>query len=249
MYRDNSEIEKPNDDDRVWRYMDFTKFVSLLNNSALHFTRGDKLEDPFEGSFPRVNVQLRPRRYKGKMPPREIKSLSEFYRQFVKHTFVSCWHLNTYQSAAMWKLYLQGNEGIAIRSTFGRLKGSLKKNKDHDVYIGKVKYIRYDKDVIPEGSLFPYFHKRRSFEHKKELRAVIQAFSYDNKGDIAWSRSPYGSGLNVPVDLKILIERVVLPPLCPSWQKGVVESVLSKYDLKKPVVRSTLYDKGERIVY
>lgn len=249
MYRDNSEIEKPNDEDRIWRHMDFTKFVSLLHSSALHFTRVDKLEDPFEGSFPRVNVRLRSKRFKGNMPPKDIKLLSEFYKQFVKHTFVSCWHLSKYQSAAMWKLYLQSNEGIAIRSTFGKLKESLKKYKDHDVYIGKVNYIRYTKDLIPEGSLFLYFHKRMSFEHEKELRAVIQAFSYDKEGDIDWSKSPHGSGLNVSVNLNILIERIVLAPFCPSWQMEVVKSVLNKYDLKKPVSRSLLYVKGDRIVY
>jgi len=249
MYRDNSEIEKPNDEDRIWRYMDFTKFVSMLHSSALHFTRVDKLEDPFEGSYPRVNVRIRPQKYKGKMPPKDIKLLSEFYKQFVKHTFVSCWHLNKNQSAAMWKLYLQSNEGIAIRSTFGKLRKSLKKYKDHDVYIGIVKYISYSKDVIPEGSLFPYFHKRLSFEHEKELRAVIQAFSYDKKGDIDWSKSPYRSGLNVPIDLNILIDRIVLAPLCPSWQKEVIKSVLDRYGLKKSVVRSLLYEKGDRIVY
>ena len=176
-------------------------------------------------------------------------SLSEFYKQFVKLTYVNCWHISQHQSAAMWKIYLQSNEGIAIRSTFGKLKKSLKKDKSHELHIGKVKYISYVKDVIPEGSLFPYFHKRMSFDYEKELRVVIQAFSYDKDGNINWSKSPYRVGLNVPVDLNILIDRIVLAPSCPSWLKEVVKSVLNKYSLKKPVGRSLLYVKDERIVY
>ncbi|GAI79633.1 unnamed protein product, partial [marine sediment metagenome] len=202
-----------------------------------------------EGSFPKVNVKLRPETYRGKMPPRGIKLLSEFYKQFVKLTYVNCWHISQHQSAAMWKIYLQSNEGIAIRSTCGKLKESLKKDTSHELHIGKVKYISYVKDVIPEGSLFPYFHKRMSFDYEKELRAVIQAFSYDKDANINWSKSPYRAGLNVPVDLDILIDHIILTPSCSSWLKEVVKSVLSKYNLKKPVRKSLLYVKDERIVY
>ena len=34
----------------VWRYMDFAKFVSLLDSQALYFARASLLEDKFEGS-------------------------------------------------------------------------------------------------------------------------------------------------------------------------------------------------------
>ena len=44
----------------VWRYMDFTKFVSMLENGGLFFCRADLLGDPFEGSFARANEELRP---------------------------------------------------------------------------------------------------------------------------------------------------------------------------------------------
>ena len=249
MYKDHPDLEKPTGKAKIWRYMDFAEFISLLHKSALFFARVDKLDDPFEGSFPRVNVKLRLDIFKDKKPPTYIRNLTEFYKRFVKLTFVNCWHLNEYQSAAMWKLYLQSNEGIAIRSTFDGLKDSFNNDKDNDIHIGKVKYISYNKDLIPEGSLFPYFHKRKSFEHEKELRAVIQSFSYDKQGNIDWSRSPHRDGLYVPVDLDLLIEKVILAPSCPPWQREVVKSVLKKYGLDKPVLRSLLYVRDERIVY
>jgi hypothetical protein len=247
MYKDDPDLEKPSGEARIWRYMDFSKFVSLLYKSALFFARVDQLDDPFEGSFPRVNVELRPQVFKDKMPPKDIEYLSEFYKQFVTRTFVNCWHVSPYQSA-MWKLYLQSNEGIAILSSFNRLKDSLT-DADHDIYIGNVKYINYKKDIIPEGSLFPYFHKRKSFEHEQELRVVIQAFSYDQKGEIDWSRSPHRKGLYVPVNLDLLIDRIILAPSCSPWQKAVVKSVVKKYGLDKRVLHSLLYVSDERIVY
>src|SRR3954466_4331681 len=39
----------------IWRYMDFTKFVDLLDSKRLFFSRGDLLGDPFECSYPRGN--------------------------------------------------------------------------------------------------------------------------------------------------------------------------------------------------
>lgn len=36
--------------------MDFTKFVTLLSDSALFFSRADKRGDRFEGSYPRRNL-------------------------------------------------------------------------------------------------------------------------------------------------------------------------------------------------
>jgi len=41
---------------RIWRYMDFTKFVFMLETSSLWFSRTDKLGDPFEGSIPQLNI-------------------------------------------------------------------------------------------------------------------------------------------------------------------------------------------------
>jgi len=37
---------------------------------------------------------------------------------------------------------------------------------EHDVMIGIVKYIDYQRETIPEdNALWPFLHKRKSFEH------------------------------------------------------------------------------------
>jgi hypothetical protein len=49
-YSEHETCLKPaNENAKIWRYMDFTKFVSLLEKKALFFCRADKLGDPFEG--------------------------------------------------------------------------------------------------------------------------------------------------------------------------------------------------------
>ena len=51
MESDDWQPENP--DIKVWRYMDFTKLVSLYSRQALYFSRLDHLGDTFEGSLPK----------------------------------------------------------------------------------------------------------------------------------------------------------------------------------------------------
>jgi len=67
--------------------------------------------------------------------------------------------------------------------------------------------------------------------------------------DIDSDEYPDKSGLHIPVDLDTLIDKIVLAPNCPSWQKTVIKSILKKYDVDKKVSSSTLYTRDERILY
>ena len=56
MYLAHGEAKLPEDlDTKIWRYMDFTKFVSLLETRSLFFVRADSFTDPFEGTWPRAS--------------------------------------------------------------------------------------------------------------------------------------------------------------------------------------------------
>ena len=168
--------------------------------------------------------------------------MSGFSRILPKFTIINCWHINEYESAALWGLYLKGREGIAIRSTFDCLKSCLK-DEGHHIFIGKVKYIDYEKDWLPEGnSLYPFVHKRTSFEHERELRAVIQELP-SKGGKLDLSKPSFEDGLYVPVDLDVLIENIYLAPTSPKWLFDLVESVTEKYRLNKDVLQSSLDDK------
>ena len=59
MYAEHPVFHTPDGDAVVWRYMDFTKFVSLLDRRALFFARAHKLGDPFEGTMTRANLEER----------------------------------------------------------------------------------------------------------------------------------------------------------------------------------------------
>lgn len=243
MHDEHPLFEKPSDGTKIWRYMDFTKLVDMLDSSTLFFTRSDKFEDPFEGQLSFANKKMRPTVYNGTDVSEEVLGdLDEFYRRLRMYTLINCWHMNEHESAAMWKLYLKSNEGIAIQSTYNRLCDSFC-NTESDVYIGKVHYVDYEEEFIPEWNAFsPYVYKRKSFEHEKELRAVIQevpAHPVEDKLD--WSILPRGFGANVNVDLEILIENVYVAPTSPQWVYDLVKSVMKKYGINRDVIKSNLY--------
>ena len=60
------------------------------------------------------------------------------------------------------KLYLKSDEGVAIQSTFKRLKENFNQKESRPVYIGKVRYIDYEKDVMSQsGALSPFIYKKK----------------------------------------------------------------------------------------
>lgn len=78
---------------------------------------------------------------------------------------MNCWHISDYESDAMWKLYLKGEEGIAIQSTYKQLSDSFNNYHENDVFIGVITYIDHEKDVIPWNNAYaPFVRKNKSFE-------------------------------------------------------------------------------------
>jgi len=57
MYETHPTFLQPESENiKVWRYLDFTKFLSLIDSSCLYFTRVDRFDDPFEGSRPKAII-------------------------------------------------------------------------------------------------------------------------------------------------------------------------------------------------
>lgn len=221
----------------IWRYMDFTKYVALLVSRALFFARADLLGDPFEGSISKANVTLRPEVYKEAPIPQNIwDQLSSSNERIRYSTFVNCWHINQYESAAMWHLYSATNQAIAIKSTYKALCDVLPMK----AFVGVVKYINYTTEWLPDGNTFwPYVHKRRSFQHEQELRAVIQeAPRRDGKLDL--SKPPTEAGELVSVALESLLTEVIVAPTAPGWFLDLTKAITIKYDVDIAVNPSQL---------
>lgn len=244
MYKEHPVFETPEDSQKIWRYMDFTKFLDILDRSELFFPRADKLGDPFEGSLPKSSIEernltlektYRPEFFKYIVPKEEApKALSRATKNLRKSYAISCWSMSEEESAALWQLYRSSQGGVAIQTTVGRLKKSFEREK-RDIYIGEVKYINYVRDSIPiNNALYPFLYKRESFKHEQELRAVIFSTNFVTEGGFL-KRISYPEGYCVQIDPDILIENVFVSPVTPKWQNELVKSMLSKYGLKRKV--------------
>jgi hypothetical protein len=72
----------------------------------------DRLRDPYEGLANSLTLDEWKRR---EVRPNEMERLFAASRQW---TYANSWHLNEFESAAMWELYLKTPEGIALETTF-----------------------------------------------------------------------------------------------------------------------------------
>lgn len=246
-------FESPKPEDKLWRYMDIAKFISMLSTKSLYFASADSFEDPFEGAKGTLereskwnNYYLEFFRYAVKTAPgistekcsaeklektsqRLLNELEQSGLNARKSACISCWHCNDFESEAMWKLY-SGNitNAVAIKTTYHKLYQAL--GEDPYIDIGKVKYIDYRKQFADIG-YGAFWYKRKSFEHEHEVRALFR--NYKNNG----------MGIPHQVNLEILIENVYVSPYAPEWFAEVVRDVVRKYELNKPVLYSTMTEK------
>ena len=57
-YVDNPICSVPTDENaKTWRYMDFPRFVAMLDRSALFFARADKMADKYEGMLTTPTIE------------------------------------------------------------------------------------------------------------------------------------------------------------------------------------------------
>jgi hypothetical protein len=226
LYQTHPSFSEPTDlDGGLWRYISLGKFIDLVRRRELWFSRLDLVGDPLEGSLGSPNAERR--RTTTPIPAEQLQATAE---QLRGNSYVSCWHLSSHESAAMWAVYGQSGEAVAIRSSFRRLVEAIKGTEKF--FAGQVTYSDYSSTFISEtNALDRLMHKRASFEHEHEVRAVIARFT---------PAGPPTSGLHVPIDLDRLIERIHVAPTAPRWFLDVVTQLRAILAVSASVVRSDM---------
>jgi hypothetical protein len=230
---------------RLWRYLDTPKFLRMLQTKSLWFSRLDCLGDPFEGSMPR---RLHERREALEASP-ELRSIDAETRAGLRSgAYANCWHANAVESTAMWTLYGGAGAAIAVTTTVERLRSVL----PFMAYIAGVKYVDYAEDEFDdEHPLNRLVHKRKSFEHEREVRALILDFRSLPGGPDpetlcghpqfdALDAATRSGGLEFSTDLNALIEGIRVSPSAPSWFEEVIQKAAGDAGLTVPVAKSEL---------
>ncbi|CAM4096637.1 hypothetical protein FLSI110296_13550 [Flavobacterium sinopsychrotolerans] len=227
MYINNPNIKLPEDPNTVvWKYLDLSKFLDLLMSGKLFMSRSDKFEDQYEGTFSEPTFE-------------EIKKLSidnpdflNYYKTHREKVAISSWHINEYESFAMWQIFTQNTEGLAIQSTIGRLQQSLVPEINFKQYIGEVNYIDYKKEYIPfDDMFFPFLFKRKSFQYEGEVRIIT---------DIGKSDIKINEGLKINVNINQLIEKIYIHPKSENWYKNLVIQLVKQLGFDFTIEKSDL---------
>jgi hypothetical protein len=210
----------------VWKYLDLSKFVDLLLNRKLFMSRSDKFEDQYEGTFSEPTFE-------------EIRKLSidnpdflDYYKTRRKNVVISSWHINEYESFAMWQIFTQKSEGLAIQSTLGRLQKALIPETTYAQHVGEVNYIDYKKEYIPfDNDFFPFLFKRKSFQYEREIRII---------SDVTQHNLMIDNGLKIEIDLNQLIEKIYIHPKSENWYKNLVIELVKRLGFDFEIEKSDL---------
>jgi len=241
-------VQPENESVKLWRYMDFSKFADLIQRRRLYFARSDYLGDKFEGSVPRPNTTIGRELFMASLkasdppiPDEKIKGiiqqLIEMRRRSREDVFISCWHANENESAAMWRLYSRSGDAFAIQTRYGILKEEL----PEIAMLGIVRYEDYLNYFLDETNLLNAFMlKKDSFSHEREIRAVLWKRSHkaQEPGQAGAVFSEFGATCEVNLDN--LLQSIYVSPESPQWFLDVVRNFCSTYGLSVQVNQSSL---------
>jgi hypothetical protein len=218
---------------QLWRYVRLSSFLSLLERRAIWFSAVPELEDKYEGAITLRDARRRQQlarqtaRTRGVPAAVEDRFLIDYLNWIRARVFVSCWYAGDDESAALWQGQARNTDFVAIQTTYADLGRSIRRS----VLAAQVRYINYDRQRIPEGSILnSFFCKRMIFQHESEVRLLL----FQDR----LQQPP--AGQYIPVNPNRIVRRVMLAPFTQGWVRETVQTVMSRYGLGCPVVASTV---------
>lgn len=229
------------DDQLLWRYMDLSKFISMLEKQAIWLARADRVKDKHEGRFPDEMRRVMEEFYKNPSPKDKstITTVDDFYDRLIKNTFISCWHKNFDENMVMWELYGKINNSIAIQTTVFELKQCMNQSKlqGHSFLLQNVNY-KHSKEILGE-LLYEdcFFIKRPHFSFEQEVRVSLDTYAPNAEA----KKTAIGHSLFINVN--DLIKKILVHPDSEDWFLDAVRSVVKKYSINTSVLRGSYGNK------
>ncbi len=220
----------------IWKYFNFSSFVSLLVEQKLVFRRLDLFSDKRDGSLPESIFREEYRALLQQTDEAEARviALRKMRRveDFKKHSYANCWTINDFENYALWKIYLSPEKnGLAIKTTIGKLKKSIDFNPSSDLKISEsivIKDVSYDQLTESESSQNNIMaHKNPEYSYESELRLLIK-----NQWDWTSREKQIVDGYNsmpvlfIRVDLNELIESLYVSPFSEYWFEDIFKKLI-----------------------
>lgn len=249
-------------DNSVWRYLTFSKFISLLAYGALWFPKLNILQDQFEGALPiqtKKIMQQDNEKWKKVLSPESHWQIDKMVDNNIKDgrelTVVNCWFLSKAESTKMWDNYVKNNEGVAIKSTVRKLATCVYLEPDFSC-IGKVKYINFESHGMSSYEAHQAqeraFLKSQIFASEQEIR--LSTMNFKTPACVAMDGIPYTQeqvtgknmnnfenlGLYIRMNIEKLIDTIVIAPQATDWFELLIKRIVGMSKLNIQVKRSEL---------
>ncbi len=202
--------DKLKNNDYLWRYLDFHKFIYLFIEKKLFFTRLDLFQDPFEGV---TTIYIKQRYFAKTLPEKEEintllpsniqeeiinkkKSVGKLDEEALikqKTQYVNCWFYENRESMAMWNIYsnsdsvaikIEGRQFIDYLQSIITLQPQLLNT--YNFICGSVKYYELNPVNLSKTiSRVKYsaFKKDTAFDFEKEYRFLITTDTYNKNNN------------------------------------------------------------------
>lgn len=248
----------------LWRYMSFASICDILMNDQIPLISVVNFQEGTEGAVLKEILK--------KMPNAHGINIDRTFRSYCQFTQVSSWHKAENENVAMWRIYTDIKESVAIKTNAKLLLDCILKDVTvhlpskekikfpEEITIKPVKYIRGKPSNFEmtlkqlengEGKLC-FFYKINSFENEKEIR--ILRYAKDNKNKLDQSnpfvilKSEEGN-LSCPSTyyLKItsasdLIEQIVISPYAHSEFRRILEDQIEICNFHRKSKKRPLID-------
>jgi hypothetical protein len=232
MYKEHYVFQTTNSMDKpIWRYMDFWKFLNLIETKSIHFSTCENLGDNHEGRIPPFILELMLKQDEENGNDNN-NLLNGFLEKTLRKThLISSWSYAERESFAMWKMYAKDKMGIAIETDLESLKKSFVAT-ERNIYIGEVNYVHEEKYYFDTGNLFyPFVTKLDFYGFENEIRCVTTTGQEEEAGNKL-----------VEVDLNILIKKIHISPNSKPEFIKLIELLKKVYKLDFEIAYSKVND-------
>jgi hypothetical protein len=203
---------------KVWRYMSFSRFAWMLQRRQLWLSRADLLGDPWEmaPSHSQVELAQRVHHLESVEPWKWEPPLQHSIQQARSRAFINCWTAQHHESHALWRIYCGGStDGVAIQTTFSKLASSVSGSgaEVHGVIYRDPEGRPFEQNLLLTKLAI---EKRPMFDYEREVRVILKLSHASNE-----------LGMPLPWNPETVLENIYVHPGADEslmeTTKGIVE--------------------------
>jgi hypothetical protein len=209
----------------LWRYLAADRLKDLLRSNELFFNPLSAFDDSKEGALTARTREHLATWYQlnERLPRLKAYEQVDEYSTAQRFFYVNCWHMNDHESYLMWKAYAE--RGYAVVTTYERLTAAM--SGPATIMGGVVSYIDFERELTDVGNVFNHVAvKDMPYRDEREFRLVFWDVEPHNAG-----YPKVSGGVRVPIDVKMLIDRVVRSPYAEPMDSEL-EQLLLRYGIE-----------------